>query len=146
MTGRAMRIGTGATLALILIGAVSGCSSPVQPPAGAPYSQTDLIVGVGDTLKDGHLAKIHYTGWLYDPSMPNNKGAIFDTNVGTDPVEVEVAGNDLIEGFERALPGMAVGGLRRVTVPPSLGYGEKRNGLIPPSATLIFEISLVSFS
>jgi FKBP-type peptidyl-prolyl cis-trans isomerase len=56
-----------------------------------------------------------------------------------------VAGGDLIEGFERALPGMAVGGLRRVVVPPSLGYGETRNGLIPPNATLIFEIELVSF-
>jgi FKBP-type peptidyl-prolyl cis-trans isomerase FkpA len=145
MTRRLFTFGVAASVGLSLSAAVTGCTSPVSPPAGAPYSQTDLRVGTGDGLKDGHVAKINYTGWIYNPGRPDQKGAIFDTNLGSDPVEITVAGGDLIEGFERALPGMAVGGLRRVVVPPSLGYGETRNGLIPPNATLIFEIELVSF-
>src|SRR4026209_1310898 len=116
MRGRLVQCAA-AVVALVLTSALAaGCSSPVSPPFGAPYSQTDLVVGTGDPINDGHTVTITYTGWLYDPTRPEQKGAVFETTTGGNPVEVIVSSGDLIEGFERALLGMRVGGLRRAVV------------------------------
>jgi hypothetical protein len=79
MTRRLFTFGAAASAGLILSAAVTGCTSPVSPPAGAPYSQTDLRVGTGDGLKDGHVAKINYR--LIYNLQTDQKGAIFDTNL-----------------------------------------------------------------
>ena len=87
---------------------------------------------------------MNYTGWLYDASKTDGKGAQFDTSAGRDVFTFTLGIGQVIEGWDRGLPGMRVGGLRRLVIPPSLAYGGFRNGPIPPNAALIFEIELVT--
>ena len=98
----------------------------------------DLEKGTGRELKDGDLAVVHYEGWLLDETK-------FDSSVDRDePFEVRIGGGYVIKGWDMGLPGMKVGGRRKLTIPPELGYG--RYGVdpdIPGDATLIFEIELV---
>jgi FKBP-type peptidyl-prolyl cis-trans isomerase FkpA len=123
----------------------AGCgSSPTEPVSSPAYSQVDLRVGTGVEATNGLLARVYYTGWLYDPSRPDSKGLQFDSNVGTDQVfEFTVGIGQVIQGWDRGLAGMRVGGVRRLIIPPSQGYGPVRNGPIPPYATLVFDIELI---
>ena len=124
--------------------ALSGCAdTPTGPSSGAPYSQVDLRLGTGAEAVTGKNVLVNYTGWLYDPSKPDGKGLQFDSSVGQTPLPFTVGNQDVIQGFDRAVTGMKVGGARRVVIPPSLGYGAARNNSIPPYATLVFEIELV---
>lgn len=124
---------------------VAGCSddggSPTSPSANIPYSTTDLRVGTGAEATAGRQVVVNYSGWLYSTTAPDNKGTLFDS--GTYPF---VAGsNQAIEGFSRAVVGMRVGGLRRVVIPPNLGYGAAGSPpRIPGNATLLFEIELTA--
>jgi FKBP-type peptidyl-prolyl cis-trans isomerase FkpA len=123
---------------------VAGCvSSPTAPSNYAPFSSTDLIVGDGADAVVGSTVTVNYTGWLYDPAKPEQKGLQFDTSAGKDAVFSFVLGaGQVIYGWDAGLIGMKVGGLRRLVIPPSLGYGAKRNGAIPPYSTLVFEVEL----
>lgn len=98
----------------------------------------DLKVGTGEELKDNDLAVLHYTGWLTD-------GTKFDSSLDRDePFEVRIGAGYVIKGWDMGLPGMKVGGRRKLTIPPELGYG--RYGVdpdIPGDATLIFEVELL---
>jgi FKBP-type peptidyl-prolyl cis-trans isomerase FkpA len=127
--------------------AASGCGSdnPTAPSANVPYSTTDLIVGTGAEAVIGRVIAVEYTGWLWSASGTDNKGAKFDSSLdpGRDPFVLRAGGNDAIIGFSQAVVGMRVGGLRRVVIPPELGYGSQRNGDIPGNSTLIFEIELL---
>lgn len=125
-------------------GAVAGCTeTPTAPSNFAPYAVTDLRVGTGGDAVTGRILTVHYTGWLYNSSQPDNKGAIFDTSVGGDPFSFLLGAGQVIQGWDQGTAGMRVGGLRRLVIPPSLGYGSVRNGTIPPNATLLFEIELL---
>jgi len=127
-------------------GAVSlaACAEgPTGPSSGAPYSQVDLRLGTGADAVSGKSIVVDYTGWLYDPSKTDGKGQQFDSSVGLTPLTFTVGSGQVIEGFDRGVSGMKVGGARRVVIPPSLGYGAARNNAIPPYATLVFEIELV---
>jgi FKBP-type peptidyl-prolyl cis-trans isomerase FkpA len=127
------------------LGALSGCvSSPAGPTRFAPYSQTDLRTGTGATVAAGQIIAVHYTGWFYDETRPDQKGAAFETSLGGSPLEIQVGSTQVIFGWNQGLPGMQVGGLRRLVIPPSVGYGGFRTGPIPPWTTLIFEIEVVS--
>ncbi len=87
---------------------------------------------------------VSYTGWLYDSSQPDQKGPVFDSAVGVDPPpNFRLGASQVIAGWEQGLPGMQVGGLRRLVIPPSLGYGAARHGAIPPNSTLVFEIQMI---
>jgi len=120
------------------------CSdTPTTPSAFAPYSQVDYRLGTGTEAAAGTTVSLNYTGWLYDPARPDGKGVQFDTSVGTDPLIFTVGAGHVISGFDQGVTGMKVGGARRVTVPPSLGYGGERNNSIPPYATLVFDIDLL---
>jgi FKBP-type peptidyl-prolyl cis-trans isomerase FkpA len=132
-------------LASLALAATAGCgSSPTEPVSSPAYSQVDLRVGTGVEAANGLLARVYYTGWLYDPARPDSKGLQFDSNVGTDQVfEFTVGVGQVIEGWDRGLAGMRVGGIRRLIIPPSQGYGAVRNGPIPPYATLVFDIELI---
>lgn len=124
--------------------AAGGCGdTPTAPSAGAPFSRTDLRAGTGAEVVLGSFVTVHYTGWLLDPERPEQKGAQFDSSAGRDPFSLFVGGGQVIAGWDQGLPGMRVGGLRRLIIPPSLGYGSVRNGPIPPHATLLFEIELL---
>jgi FKBP-type peptidyl-prolyl cis-trans isomerase FkpA len=133
-------------LPLVLFSAlIVGCDdSPTSPSAAPPFSQTDVRVGDGDEAADGKVVSVNYTGWLYDASRPEEKGAQFDTSVGREVFTFTLGIGQVIAGWERGMPGMRVGGLRRLVVPSSLAYGNFRNGPIPPNAALVFEIELLA--
>lgn len=139
MVSRVPRIVAVAALCL-----ASACSdTPTTPSAYAPYSQVDYRLGTGTEAVAGTTVTLNYTGWLYDPSRPDGKGVQFDTSVGLDPLIFTVGTGQVIPGFDQGVTGMKIGGARRVTVPPSLGYGGVRNNSIPPYSTLVFDIDLV---
>ena len=132
------------TLALVCAAGPTACAeNPTGPSSGAPYSQVDLRIGAGADALSGKTVIVNYTGWLYDPSKTDGKGLQFDTSVGTTPLTFAVGTGQVIQGFDRGVTGMKVGGARRVIIPPSLGYGASRNNSIPPYSTLVFEIELV---
>lgn len=136
------RLGLG--LVLVLAAAMSACSdAPTAPTSYAPYSVTDLREGDGVAAGVGSVLTVHYTGWLYDGTRPDGKGLQFDTSRGRAPYVFVLGVGDVIAGWDRALPGMKVGGLRRFVLPPSLAYGPYRNNIIPPNATLVFEVELL---
>jgi FKBP-type peptidyl-prolyl cis-trans isomerase len=111
-----------------------------------PLQKTDLTPGTGAEITKGQTALVHYTGWLFDAAAPENKGAKFDSSVDrNEPFEFPVGGGFVIKGWEEGVVGMKVGGKRRLVIPPELGYGSRGagGGVIPPGATLVFDVELV---
>jgi FKBP-type peptidyl-prolyl cis-trans isomerase FkpA len=125
------------------LGAASCSDSLTTPSSSAPYSQVDLLVGTGTEAAVGNTLTVNYTGWLYDPTKPDNKGLQFDSSIGRDPFLFILGTQSVILGWDRGLVGMKIGGIRRLVVPPSLGYGNVRNQSIPPYSTMVFEIELL---
>lgn len=99
----------------------------------------DLIVGDGDIAQAGQQVTVHYTGWLVD-------GAKFDSSRDRDqPFEFPLGGKRVIAGWDEGVQGMKIGGTRKLTIPPALGYGARgTGGVIPPNATLVFEVELIA--
>jgi FKBP-type peptidyl-prolyl cis-trans isomerase len=96
----------------------------------------DTQVGTGAEAVSGKTVSVYYTGKLQD-------GTVFDSNVGKTPLSFTVGASQMIPGFDQGVQGMKVGGKRTITIPPSLGYGEQGyGGVIPPNATLVFEVEL----
>jgi FKBP-type peptidyl-prolyl cis-trans isomerase FkpA len=123
----------------------TSCSnSPNAPTSTAPFSQVDLLVGSGLEAAPGNVLTVNYSGWLYDPSKPDGKGLLFDTSAGTEPYQFTLGAGLVIQGWDKGLVGMKTGGIRRLVVPPSLGYGNVRNSSIPPYSSMVFEIELVN--
>jgi FKBP-type peptidyl-prolyl cis-trans isomerase FkpA len=132
-------------LPVVAMWSLAACfGSPTAPSTFAPFSQTDLVIGTGAEAVVGATLSVHYTGWFYDGSKPAQKGVQFDTSRGRDPFRFVLGAGQVIEGWERGVVGMRVGGIRRLVVPPSLGYGATRHGVVPPNATLVFEIELLA--
>ena len=123
--------------------ACGGSDSPSATPAppAAPYSQTDVREGTGATATQGRTITVSYTGWLYDPTKPESKGAQFDSSMNFSfPLGV----GRVIAGWDQGVVGMKVGGQRRLVIPPNLGYGSQMVGSIPPNSTLVFDITLLN--
>lgn len=114
-------------------------------PAVNELRIVDVKQGDGAELKKLNVAYVYYTGWLYDPVAPGQRGRQFDSNVGTGvPFGFFVGVGKVIKGWDEGLPGMRVGGKRTLTVPAHLAYGERGAGdTIPPNAPLIFDVELV---
>ncbi len=131
---------------LVLSAACGGSSSPSNPTPlpTAPYSQTDLVVGTGDEAVNGKTVTINYSVWLYSDTAPENKGTFIQSSPAGSPFSFVVGGNGVITGMNQGIVGMRVGGKRRLVLPPDLAYGSAGNGPIPPNATLVFEIELLS--
>ena len=107
---------------------------------------TDVKVGDGAEAKSGQTVSVHYTGWLYNASAPDHHGTKFDSSRDrNEPFEFRLGAGQVIKGWDQGVAGMKVGGLRKLTIPPHLGYGAggAGGGLIPPNATLIFEVELL---
>ena len=103
---------------------------------------TDTKIGTGATPKPGQICVMHYTGWLYQGGA---KGKKFDSSVdrGT-PFEFPIGRQRVIPGWDEGVATMKVGGKRTLVIPPALGYGARgAGGVIPPNATLIFEVELL---
>jgi len=116
-------------------------SSPSQP--GAPFSQTDVRVGTGAEAVAGRSLTVHYTGWFYSPTQPEQKGQQFDSSAGRAPFTFVLGAGRVIQGWDRGVPGMRVGGLRRLVIPPELAYGSQGTAGIPPNSTLVFDVELI---
>jgi FKBP-type peptidyl-prolyl cis-trans isomerase FkpA len=112
----------------------------------AALTKTDIgAVGTGAEAVAGKTVKVHYTGWLYNTTMANNKGTQFDTSVGKAPFTFTIGANQVIPGFEQGVVGMRVGGKRTVVIPSALGYGTQGagGGAIPPNSGLVFDLELI---
>lgn len=127
----------------VLAFAASSTSAPtkvsgpgVTTPSGLKY--WDITLGNGDTATKGHTVKVHYTGWL-------ENGKKFDSSVDRgEPFEFRLGAGEVIKGWDEGVAGMKVGGKRQLRIPPELGYGTRgAGGVIPPNATLIFDVELL---
>jgi FKBP-type peptidyl-prolyl cis-trans isomerase FkpA len=139
-------------LATTLLTSVGGCAR-TPPPAVATSDQvnslqtTDLVVGQGAEATTGARATVHYTGWLYDAAAPEHKkaGNPFDSSrEGGRPFTFTLGQGQVIAGWDQGVAGMKVGGQRRLVIPAALAYGEQgAGGVIPPHATLVFDVELL---
>ena len=102
----------------------------------------DVVVGSGAEAAAGQDVSVHYTGWLYENDQA---GAKFDSSKDRgDPFDFPLGGGRVIRGWDEGVAGMKVGGTRRLIIPPALGYGARgAGGVIPPNATLLFEVELL---
>ncbi len=115
------------------------------PAKPAELTIIDQSVGSGKTAEAGTPVTVHYTGWLYDPSKPGGKGNKFDSSVDSGkPFVFPLGGGRVIKGWDQGVAGMKVKGKRTLIIPPQFGYGERgAGGVIPPNATLIFDVELI---
>jgi FKBP-type peptidyl-prolyl cis-trans isomerase FkpA len=123
--------------------APTGSTSSFNPPpttATSGLRVTDLVVGAGATAAVGNRVTVSYGGWLFDASQPESKGRQFDASTAY-PFTLGVG--QVIKGWDQGVPGMKVGGQRRLIIPPELGYGNQTVGPIPPNSTLVFDIRLL---
>ena len=116
-------------------------AAKVTTPSGLHY--VDLTVGNGDVAKAGDQVSVHYTGWLQNPD--GSKGRKFDSSKDRgQPFQFALGQGQVIKGWDEGVQGMKVGGVRELIIPPALGYGQSgAGGVIPPNATLIFEVALL---
>ena len=109
----------------------------IKTPSGLTIE--DLVVGTGDAAKSGQRVSVHYTGWTTD-------GKKFDSSKDRgQPFSFGLGRGEVIRGWDEGVAGMKVGGKRKLTIPPELGYGARgAGGVIPPNATLVFEVELLA--
>lgn len=136
-----------AALSLIVSVAVTPTTPAAAQDQGAPVADsglkiTDTVVGTGATPKTGQTCVMHYTGWLYEDGA---KGQKFDSSVDRgQPFEFSIGTGQVIKGWDEGVATMKVGGKRTLVIPASLGYGARgAGGVIPPNATLIFDVELL---
>jgi hypothetical protein len=145
---------SGVTLLMITSLALAACEKAVPEPEGGPRAvittepqapepaalgKEDVVVGTGTEAKTGDKVKVHYTGRLA------KNGSVFDSSVGKQPFEFTIGQGGVIKGWDEGVPGMKVGGKRKLTIPSKLGYGETGSPpKIPGKATLVFDIELLS--
>ena len=160
-----------ATIAVLLSIGLSGCGKePSQPaveadpaPSGAETTAVEatpgesgvievapglmaeiLHKGYGRAAEAGDYVDVHYTGWLYDAAAENNRGSKFDSSVDRgQKFQFQLGAGQVIQGWDRGVEGMLIGEKRQLTIAPEMGYGDRGAGnVIPPGATLVFEIEL----
>jgi FKBP-type peptidyl-prolyl cis-trans isomerase len=107
--------------------------------------KTDTKLGKGEEAVAGHHVSVHYTGWLYDESAPDHKGKKFDSSRDrSEPFEFPLGAGHVIKGWDVGVQGMKVGGQRTLIIPSEMGYGKRGAGnVIPPDATLVFDVELL---
>lgn len=129
-------IGVGFVLLLLQAGVQAGKGQVVTTPSGLQY--VDLVTGNGKMAETGDMAVVHYTGWLKD-------GTQFDSSKDRNkPFQFSLGAGRVIKGRDEGVVGMKIGGTRKLTVPPELGYGARGAGrVIPPNATLTFKVELL---
>ena len=170
LKGTAVSAAPAVALAALFATALVGCSKneePSAPPAseatpgdpagtadagatasstvpGEPF-MTDIKTGTGPAITKGQTAIVHYTGWLYSEGAPEKKGQKFDSSVDRNqPFSFPLGAGMVIQGWDEGVVGMQVGGQRRLVIPPEKGYGASgAGGVIPPNATLVFDVELV---
>ena len=152
MKGSSLRsIGAAFGTSCLLLGlAACGAKDPTPlPPQAAPaVSSLQSVVlkpGAGPTIAAGQMAVVQYTGWLYEDAAADHKGKKFDSSLDSGkPFSFPVGTGSVIKGWDQGVVGMQVGESRRLVIPPDLAYGDSgAGGVIPPGATLVFDVELV---
>ena len=136
-------------IAAVLIGAVGCSESTTSTPSVSDQAElviSEVAMGSGAEAVEGNNVSVHYTGWLYDKSAADNKGKKFDSSRDRgQPFEFPLGAGRVIKGWDQGVAGMKVGGQRTLIIPPGLGYGSRgAGGVIPPNATLIFDVELLN--
>ena len=108
-------------------------------------TKIDVKVGTGKEATPGKMVSVHYTGWLFDKSAADNKGKKFDSSRDRPGnFTFPLGAGRVIKGWDQGVQGMKVGGQRTLIIPPSMGYGARGAGnIIPPNATLVFDVELM---
>lgn len=121
-------------------------TTPMSNSGITTLQTTDTTPGTGVEARQGMTVSVHYTGWLYDANAADKKGKKFDSSKDrNEPFEFPLGAGQVIEGWDRGVAGMKVGGARVLTIPAALGYGARGAGAdIPPNATLLFEVELLN--
>ena len=111
----------------------------------AGWRVTDRTVGTGPVAVAGQTVTVHYTGWLFDAAAPERKSKKFDSSRDRgEPFAFPLGAGRVIPGWDKGVAGMKVGGSRTLVIPPELGYGARgAGGVIPPNATLVFDVELL---
>lgn len=139
-------------LALILIASVfvtTACSEKavikMESSGMGELIKTDVKLGDGTVAKAGQTVTVHYTGWLYDAVAADHKGKKFDSSRDrNEPFAFQLGVGQVIKGWDQGVDGMKVGGQRMLTIPSEMGYGARgAGGVIPPNATLLFDVELL---
>jgi FKBP-type peptidyl-prolyl cis-trans isomerase FkpA len=132
------RLLLGSLIAVAPLIASCGNGSTGPDPATGTLMTEDLVVGTGPTAGGGDTVTVHYIGSL-------TNGQVFDNSyVAGAPITFRLGAGQVIAGFDQGVVGMKVGGKRRLTIPPNLGYGAQPKPSIPPNSTLVFEVELLS--
>jgi FKBP-type peptidyl-prolyl cis-trans isomerase FkpA len=106
--------------------------------------KTDTVVGKGKEAVAGKTVVVNYTGWLYEVTAANQHGKQFDSSVGRGPFSFPLGAGQVIKGWDDGVAGMKVGGKRTLIIPSELAYGKRgAGGVIPPDATLVFDVELL---
>ncbi len=138
-------------VALPLLGACSKDPEPASEPAAATTTADASSLGIrkirngyGRSAQAGDFVTVHYTGWLYDESAQDNRGEKFDSSVDRgQKFQFTLGEGRVIKGWDQGVQGMLIGETRELTIPPEMAYGERgAGGVIPPGATLVFEVEL----
>jgi FKBP-type peptidyl-prolyl cis-trans isomerase len=111
----------------------------------ADLKKTDVVVGNGAEAVAGRSVSVHYTGWLHDPAGADGHGRKFDSSLDRrQPFDFRLGAGEVIRGWDEGVAGMKVGGKRTLVIPPEMGYGARgAGGVIPPNATLVFDVELL---
>ncbi len=140
---------------LVCIALCTACSGKSDAPPGAPAPTASPVTslqtvtlkpGAGAAIGGGQIAVVQYTGWLYEEGATDHKGKQFDSSrTRREPFKFPLDTGSVIKGWDQGVVGMKVGESRRLTIPPGLAYGDggAGAGLIPPGATLVFDVELV---
>ncbi len=130
----------------------TACSKPAETPKPtmeksnmSELIKIDVKQGAGAEAIAGHDVSVHYTGWLYDETAPEHKGKKFDSSRDRgDPFNFPLGGGRVIQGWDKGVAGMKIGGQRTLIIPSEMGYGSRgAGGAIPPNATLVFDVELL---
>ena len=122
----------------------TGCGDdPVDVDDVAALQIIDITMGTGLTASAGKFVTVHYTGWLYSEEAVDHKGQQFDSSIGRQPFPFTLGTGAVIAGWDHGIPGMRVGGRRRLIIPASEAYGARGNGPIPGGSALVFDVELV---
>jgi len=140
-------------LLCVVLAAACGSKSEAPPAAAAPpaanpvtgLQTTTLKAGTGAAIGGGQIAVVQYTGWLYEAGAADHKGKQFDSSrERREPFKFPLDTGSVIKGWDQGVVGMKVGESRRLVIPPELAYGDAgAGGIIPPGATLVFDVQLV---
>ncbi len=150
---KSLYLGLGALLLTMMSGCQAESNSPTKSTEGKPamtaaiteLQKIDTQVGTGREAEPGFNVTVHYTGWLYDANATDKKGQKFDSSLDRkEPFNFFLGAGQVIQGWDEGFAGMKIGGKRTLIIPSEMGYGARgAGGVIPPNATLVFDVELL---